>query len=431
MNYIFFETATVLIFCLLVHIFFNSWFGLRKIAYSKVAIFVTAYFLLQLAISILPLNPILRAGISYFLVLVIARVLYKTTRISAAYGALIFMVLAVVAEYLCLLFLSSFGFDADILMVHGNYRVIYIALARTVHFVVVLFAASILRKNRATLSLKQIAPLFPCLLISIYITIIFFSLFPGVDGDISLALVFALVGLLYINGVIIFNTQSIKSATVKIEEQKLANHHYEMQKQYYQNVIQDREQTRALWHDLNKYVIAIEALVGLKENVQAIGEYEQIRQAFGELGNIVDTENSILNAILHYNIKQAKSNDISVELSAFVSSDISVSSVDLSVIIGNTFDNAIEECILHESAARKITATITQQNNMIFYEICNPCMTVPQEKKGRIRGYGLETVRQCVEKYNGSMEHGASSGQYRVSIRLNCPQETIHEALEG
>jgi len=116
----------------------------------------------------------------------------------------------------------------------------------------------------------------------------------------------------------------------------------------------------------------------------------------------------------------AKANGITIELNAFVPPDIKISAIDLSVIIGNTFDNAIEECVLLEPSARKITAEITQRNNMIFYEISNPCLQTSHMKKGRFRGYGLENVRRCVEKYSGTMEHGMSNNLYRVSIRLNC-----------
>ena len=86
------------------------------------------------------------------------------------------------------------------------------------------------------------------------------------------------------------------------------------------------------------------------------------------------------------------------------------------------FDNAIEECILFPDKPRKtISTVITQKNDMLFYEIINPCMLTPQKKSGKIHGYGLKNVRRCVEKHSGSMDHGIADDQYRVAIRLNCP----------
>ena len=420
MSHYYFEIATALFECLLVHFFFNAWFGIRNCGQKKALLFMAVFFLLQCSITLLPLFPPLRAAISYLIVLGITAALYKTNKPSAVYGAFLYMALAVVSEYLCLVLLSSISFDANELMTAGNARAIYLALAKMVHFVVVLIAASVLRKNRAALTLKQVTPLIPCLIVSIYICIVFFRLFPDYQESLSLTLVIALIGILYINGIIVLNTQSIKSAVLENEEQRLAKQHYEMQEQYYRNVLKDREETHALWHDLKKHITAIEALVDSRDNQQAKNEYDQIRQAFDELGHVVDTENTALNAILHHNISQAKSNNISVSINARVSSGIHISAVDLSVIIGNTFDNAIEECVTFAEANPQIKVTLVQQNQMLFYEITNPCIQVPHKKSGRYRGYGLGNVMRCVEKYSGSMEHGMADGVYRVSIRLNC-----------
>ena len=420
MIYTFFEVATVLFACLLVHIFFNGWFGARAQKRSKMALFMLAYFLLHSVVTLLPLNPALRAVISTFLVIGIAAALYETTKPSAIYSAFLYMALAVLSEYLCLVFMQMLGFDANVLMVEGNSRAIYLFIAKTVQFIVVLIAASVLRKNRAALTAKQVAPLIPCLIVSIHICIVFFRVFPYHENGLPMMLIIALLGLLYVNGIIIICTQSIKNNALEIEEQKLAGRHYEMQKQYYHKVIKDRDETRALWHDLKKHVTALEVLVESGDTQSAKNEYEQIRQAFDDLGSVVDVENSTLNAILYHNINRVKSNNVHVNLEAQASREFSISAVDLSVIIGNTFDNAIEECLLITETQKDINVVIIQKHHMLFYEISNPCLQVPHRKAGNFHGYGLRNVRRCVEKYGGSMEIESSDNQYKVSIRLNC-----------
>jgi sensor histidine kinase YesM len=316
--------------------------------------------------------------------------------------------------------LSILGFHINSLMINGNARAIYLVLAKTLHFAVVLIAISILRKNRAALTLKQIVPLLPCLIISIYICAVFFDTFPDNKNGLSLPLVIALVGLLYINGIIVINTQSIKTAVVENEEQKLAVRLYKMQEQYYHNVVKDREETRALWHDVKKHITAIEAIFNSGDTSAAKAEYEAIQQAFDELGTVVDVENEALNTIIYHNIQYAKAHDISVSLTAQVSPEISISAVDLSVILGNTFDNAIDECTILGREGREIYVTLIQRNDMLFYEIKNPCMEIPHKKAGRHHGYGLKNIKSCIQKYGGVMENNVNDGYYCVSIRLNC-----------
>jgi hypothetical protein len=404
----------------LVHIFFNGWFGTKSSNLLKLLLFMALYFILQSSVTLLDLHPLLRTAISYFLVLGIALVLYETVLISAVYSSLIYMALAVVSEFLCLKFLNIIGFKTDMLMIEGNTRAIYLALAKTIHFAVVLVAASILRKNRTALTLRQVAPLFPCLIVSIYICSVFFEAFPDNENDSSLALVIALVGLLYINGVIVINTQLIKSAIVGNEEQKLAVKHYKMQEQYYNNVIRDREEMRALWHDVTKHVAAIEAIVSAGNVQTAKLEYEAIRQSLERLDTVVDVENEVLNTIIYHNLLHAKSHNISVSLTAMVSPEISISPLDLNVILGNTFDNAIDECTMLGDEHRKITVSLVQRNSMLFYEIKNPCMEISTKKAGRNHGYGLKNVKSCVQKYGGAIENGMIDGYYCVSIKLNC-----------
>ena len=420
MMYTLYELATVLFACLLIHIFFNSWFGTRNRSPLINFLIMLAYFLSHSAVTLLPITPILRAALSVLPVLGIAAALYNTTKFSAIYSSILFVALAVLSEYFSLVILMVPGFDLEVLMAGGITRAIYLALAKTVHLIVVLIAASILRKNRATLTIKQVAPLLPCVVASIYLCIVFFYIYPYHEDSFALMLIIALIGLLYINGIIVLNTQAIKSSVVEAEEQNQAIKHYEMQKQYYENVITDREETRALWHDLKKHVTALEVLVDSGEVQAAKSEYKHIHRAFSDLGTIVDTESSSLNAILHHNVSRAKSNGIKVSLDAKVSPNLSFPAVDLSVIIGNTFDNAIEECLLLDEAQRTISATMIQKNNMLFYELTNPCLAVSHKKIGKVRGYGLKNVRRCIEKNSGSMVCGASDGHFKVSARINC-----------
>jgi sensor histidine kinase regulating citrate/malate metabolism len=312
-------------------------------------------------------------------------------------------------------------------MTDGNTRSIYLIFAKSVHFAVVLIAASLLRKNRVALTAKQIAPLFPCLVVSIYTCIVFFRVFPYFVDGFPIMLILVLVGLLYINGIIVLNTQSIKNSIVENEEQKQANRQYEMQLQYYDAIIEFREEARALWHDYKKQVTALEALVGSGDIQSAKNEYSNICHAIGEFGDIVDVENVTISAILQDNISKAKSNNISVTLDAHVSPDLRISAVDLSAIIGNTFDNAIEECLMLTEISQVIDVSIIQKKHMLFYEISNPCMPIPRKKEGKIRGYGLKNVLRCVDKHSGSMEFGMTDNRYIVSIRLNTD---FHCALE-
>ena len=177
----FFEIATVLFACILVHIFFNSWFGIRNYKRSTIAIIFLLYIVLHSIIAIFDISPILRVVISYCLILCLCGSLYRTGLYTAIFSALLFVALAVLSEYLPYVFLSLLGISSESLMGAGNDRAVLLALAKTTHFIVVLFAASILRKNTSRLTLRQVLPLMPSLLVSIFICLVFYKIAPTLD----------------------------------------------------------------------------------------------------------------------------------------------------------------------------------------------------------------------------------------------------------
>ena len=420
MIYAFLEISTVVLECLMVHVLFNGWFGLKHRKRVTQLLFYLPYFAMNCLVTLLPLYPVLRSVICCIFAIIISKALYDTTIFSAAFSSVLFMVLAVLSEYLSLMLLVALNVETHALEAGGNARAIYLVLAKITHFAVVLVVTSVFRKNRAALSVKQIVPLLSCLAVVMYICTVFYRVYSENHENLSLVLFIALVGLLYINGLIVFYTQLIKSTVAKNEEQKQAVLQYGMQEQYYKNVIRDREETLSVWHDIKKHMTAIEAIVSSGDSITAKEEYREMHHAFSKIGDIVNVENEVINTILYHNIQNAKAQGIPVHLSAHIPPEILVSAVDLSVIIGNTFDNAIDECILLESERREISVTLIQQNKMLFYEIRNPCSDKAPEKSGRHHGYGLKNVMTCVEKYTGTMENGISEGQYVISVRLNC-----------
>ena len=63
---------------------------------------------------------------------------------------------------------------------------------------------------------------------------------------------------------------------------------------------------------------------------------QRLQDEFSPLGNIVDVENPELNVILNHGVQKAAEAGIHVTLDVSVPYTLSVSAVDLSIIIGNT-----------------------------------------------------------------------------------------------
>ena len=227
---------------------------------------------------------------------------------------------------------------------------------------------------------------------------------------------FAFAWLLYA-GVRLIQTGSIMEAKMHafLKAQQAARH-YAQQEEYYQQLLDKQTETRALWHDLNKYLRAAKAET---PSTQAL---EQLESLLDSATGIIDVGNRVVNVILNEYDQAAKASGIELRLKVNVPEELFVSAADLYVLIGNTMDNALEACKALPAHQRLIDLTLRTHNEVLYYKLVNPYSKESAvRQKDPTRGYGLQNVRRCVESYNGILDLVQKDGYYTVSAHLNCP----------
>jgi hypothetical protein len=411
------EAGTSVFEVFLVHILFQNWFGLREKSTIKSVLLAIAYLFLNLSYTFLDIAPLVRTGMAVVCVAVYAYFQYDTSKFSAFYGALTYMVITVLAEYVTMVVMNQLSYDTELLMTFGKERAVYIAFAKLINLLCIIIAAVLLGRNRGPMKVQQILPLIPCQLISMYICQMCYEI--SWDGNgFSGKFLLVLLGLLYINAMVIVFIQAIAAHAESLRQRELEEQNFKLQREYYMQVQKDQAETHALWHDIQKYVLAMQAAASAgSEATQR--EFQILRQEFQKIGTIVDVENQELNVILNHCVQKASAAGIKVNLDVSVPPALPVSAVDLSIIIGNTVDNAIAACQSLSGADSRINIMLRKNHDMLFYEIDNPYTPSAPAKKEKGHGYGLKNVQRCVEKYHGSFASAQTDGIYRVSICLN------------
>lgn len=88
-------------------------------------------------------------------------------------------------------------------------------------------------------------------------------------------------------------------------------------------------------------------------------------------------------------------------------SNLQLDSVDITTILGNLLDNAIEACVIYgENSQIQVKVLL---GNTLFFAIRNTCKPVkiigeyiPTTKpNAQLHGFGLENVKTLLRKYNG------------------------------
>lgn len=368
-------------------------------------------------LSVFPIPAMIRGGYSLISIVLIAKFGYDSKILNGIYATLAFNLLAIVADILSIVLLNRLGIQTSQLDHGGSSRAVCIVVAKLIVLVLIQISTQIIRKNDSIIP-RWTIPLVVGQLFSIFAEALLLQL--SIYENIS-AFYIAIYSacLLYINLVICFYTETIKTAYNERHMRELAEQQLQIQVSYYEKEQQARDATRALWHDIKKYTNATQDLFQHGDMENAVQSLQQATTALSEIHQTVDVGNAVVNGILERALEQVQNQGISLDFDVWVSDQLPISAVDLYIIMGNTIDNAIEACQQVPAAdSPTISLTLRQQNHTLFYAIDNPIPAKQGKKPGDVHGYGIRNVKNCAAKYHGTTTVSRQDGVFSVQIQL-------------
>ena len=368
-------------------------------------------------LSVFPIPAMIRGGYSLISIVLIAKFGYDSKVLNGIYATLAFNLLAIVADILSIVLLNRLGIQTSQLDHGGSSRAVCIVVAKLIVLVLIQLSTQIIRKNDSIIP-RWTIPLVVGQLFSIFAEALLLQL--SIYENIS-AFYIAIYSacLLYINLVICFYTETIKTAYNERHMRELAEQQLQIQVSYYEKEQQARDATRALWHDIKKYTNATQDLFQHGDMENAVQSLQQATTALSEIHQTVDVGNAVVNGILERALEQVQNQGISLDFDVWVSDQLPIGAVDLYIIMGNTIDNAIEACQQVAAAdSPTISLTLRQQNHTLFYAIDNPIPAKQGKKPGDVHGYGIRNVKNCVAKYHGTTTVSKQDGVFSVQIQL-------------
>lgn len=357
---------------------------------------------------------LLRLLLCFFGVAVLALLLFETKPLHAVLVSLTFSALVALSDVLMMVILMLFGLSNLELMQAGGARILYLVIANLSLFALVIAVCMLNRKRKnITLSPRLLLPLLPCWLSGILLCCILTAEIYQTGNDMNPLYLAVIFGLLYTNIVIVYYTNRIKKQEQIKTDAALAEHHYAMQKEYYEQLHTQQEETRALWHDISKYLRAMETEQG--ETLC------QLQERVDSITSVVDVNNRVVSVILNEYLTAANAIQTKLLFDVQVPPELFVTAADLYILLGNTLDNALDACAKLPEEQREIHIQLRQHNDILFYRTANPYVPEAEgQKRNHFHGYGLKNVRQLVEKYHGSLEITQENHRFVVTACLNC-----------
>lgn len=213
----------------------------------------------------------------------------------------------------------------------------------------------------------------------------------------------------------------------KLVDKRIANYQNDLVKSHYNEVESIYRQMRAWKHDYHNHIQTLKAYLVLKR-YEDMGQYlNNLDQDLATIDTVLKTGNIMVDAILNTKLSMAMNQEIEIKAKAAVPQKLQISDIDLSVIIGNLMDNAIEASMKHENPKdRFIRVYIREMKGQLYISITNSVggelkkfgLRYISTKLTENHGFGLKRVDSLVAKYNGFINRQNEEGVFATEIML-------------
>lgn len=188
-------------------------------------------------------------------------------------------------------------------------------------------------------------------------------------------------------------------------------------------------QQRKLTHDFRAHLDTLSAMLEQQPfDINAIESYIHSLQA-AQTNRIllVNTHHSALDALLNQKAFVARNRSIDVQFRVNDLSAVKIDLVDLTVIISNTLDNAIEACEKLPVQDRQIYIQVILDDNELFYAVRNRSLPVDvssdrlpatTKENPSFHGYGLQNVQTTLAKYHSVYAMDYANGWFEFATDL-------------
>ena len=189
--------------------------------------------------------------------------------------------------------------------------------------------------------------------------------------------------------------------------------------------------SKSVKHDYKNHMSVIKSLLD-NENFDELKKYvNNICNKISEIEKLNYTENIVINSILSFKIDEIKESCIKYEFNIKIPKDLNINSVDITIILSNLLDNAIEACKRDSKTLNKyINLDLMFKDNLLIIKCKNSFDGFINEKGKNIItrkdnkvdcGIGIFNVENVVKKYNGFMEISYDENNFNVDISLIMP----------
>lgn len=207
----------------------------------------------------------------------------------------------------------------------------------------------------------------------------------------------------------------------------------ELQRDFGEKAILGDEEVRRFRHDYKNHMIVVNAYLESGRMTEAREYINSISQNINSVINRIKTGNFVADAILNSKLTLALKADTDILFSGYIPPN-GVNSEDISTILSNLIDNAIEACEKAKES-KEIIVEAKCVNQSLILSVSNPTVVKSSTKFRTIKkdklnhGIGIRNIERAVKKYDGTMVISNEDNMFTVDVKLTL-RENVMEKIQ-
>lgn len=218
--------------------------------------------------------------------------------------------------------------------------------------------------------------------------------------------------------------QRIKSSKRREKEDAVLSGQIEEMRRHISEVEKLYLDIRSLKHDMGNHIMTLEKLCGT--NREAGAYLAQLKEQVGKATSEISSGNPVTDVILREKQKEAEEKKIAFDNRFHFPADTGLSAFDVSVILNNGLNNAMEAAVECENPF--ISVLSYRKKNVCMIEIRNSIAEKrsldgesglpPTTKEGADHGFGLVNIRRVAQSYYGDIAIEQKDHEFGLIVML-------------
>jgi len=212
----------------------------------------------------------------------------------------------------------------------------------------------------------------------------------------------------------------------KMIDKRIAAYHNYLDETHFAEVENMYNQVRGWRHDYRNHIQTMKSYATSGDMEAIIKFLDMLDADLGTIEIAVKTGNKTADALLNSKISLARAKKITVIADANIAYEIKTPELDLCIIIGNLFDNAIEACLALPENKREIRIYFEMKNTQLYMSFTNMTATKKQLKtegrykttKGKGHGFGLVRIDDIIARHNGFISRNSEDNAFTTEVLL-------------